>query len=82
MSGGAKRKAVPAKLDLTEEQKSDIKEAFRSVSICGDSVFHPTSCPQPVRHSEPGRDRLQGPEGGDAGARIRAEEGGDQEDGL
>jgi hypothetical protein len=31
MSGGAKRKSVPAKLDLTEEQKSDIKEAFRSV---------------------------------------------------
>ena len=29
MSGGAKRKTVPAKLDLTEEQKSDIKEAFR-----------------------------------------------------
>ena len=29
MSGGAKRKTAPAKLDLTEEQKSDIKEAFR-----------------------------------------------------
>ena len=29
MSGGAKRKTAPAKLDLTEEQKSDIKKAFR-----------------------------------------------------
>merc|ERR1712200_196362 len=28
MSGGAKRKAAVTKVDLTEEQKSDVKEAF------------------------------------------------------
>ena len=28
MSGGAKRKAAAMKVDLTEEQKADVKEAF------------------------------------------------------
>ena len=29
MTGGAKRKATALKLDLSEEQKADIKEAFQ-----------------------------------------------------
>jgi len=39
MSGGAKRKTVPAKLDLTEEQKSDIKEAFSLFDTASQGVI-------------------------------------------
>jgi len=39
MSGGAKRKTAPAKLDLTEEQKSDIKEAFSLFDTASQGVI-------------------------------------------
>ena len=85
MSGGAKRKTVPAKLDLTEEQKSDIKEAFRWSPFY---LFERNSdiiyilLLQPVRHSKPGSDRLQRFEGCNEGFRLRAQKRRDQENGV
>ena len=35
MTGGAKRKTTALKLDLSEEQKSDIKEAFELFDSSG-----------------------------------------------